>query len=56
MSHPVKEKEEEKFDKYMDLAAEVRRQFRVRTVIIPIGLGALRAVPARLSKWLKKLE
>ena len=56
MDHHVKEKEEEKIDKYMDLAAEVRRQFRVKTVIVPIVLGALGAVPAKLSKSLEKLE
>ena len=54
--HHVKEKEEDKIDKYMDLAAEVRRQFRVKTVIIPIVLGALGTVPAKLSKSLEKLE
>ena len=56
MDHHVKEKEEEKIDKYMDLAAEVRRQFRVKTVIVPIVLGALGTVPEKLSKSLKKLE
>ena len=54
--HHVKEKKEEKIHKYMDLAAEVRRQFRVKTVIIPIFLGALGTVPAKLSKSLEKLE
>ena len=33
----VKEKEEENIDKYMDLGAEVTRQFRVKTVIVPIA-------------------
>ena len=56
MDHHVKEKEEEKIDKYMDLAAEVIRQFRVKTVIVPIVLGALGTVPAKLSKSLEKLE
>ena len=55
VDHHVKEKEEEKIDKYMDLAAEVRRQFRVKTVIVPIVLGALGTVPAKLSKSLKKI-
>ena len=36
MDHHVKEKEEEKIDKYMDLASEVRREFRVKTLIVPI--------------------
>ena len=56
MDHHVKEKEEEKIDKYMDLAAEVRRQFRVKTVIVPIVLGALGTVPAKVSESLKKLK
>ena len=54
MDNHVKEKEEEKTDKFIDLAAEVRRQFRVKTVIVPIALGALGTVSAKLS--LEKLE
>ena len=54
MDHHVKEKEEEKIGKYMDLAAQFRRQFRVKTTIVPIVLGALEAVPAKLSKSLQK--
>ena len=50
MDHHVKEKEEEKIDKYMDLAAEFRRKFRVKTVIVPIVLGALETVPRKRSK------
>ena len=56
MDHHVKEKEEEKIDRYMDLAAEVRRQFREKTVIVPIVLAALGTVPVKLSKLLEKLE
>ena len=56
MDHYVKEKEEEKIGKYMDLAGEVRRQFRGKTVIAPIVLGALGTVAAKLSKLLGKLE
>ena len=56
MDHHVKEKKGEKTDKYMDLAAEVRRQFRVKTVIVPIVLGPLGTVPAKLSESLEKLE
>ena len=52
----VKEKEEEKIDRYMDSAAEVRRKFRVKTAITPIVLRALGTVPAKLSESLKKLE
>ena len=49
MDHHVKEKEEENIDKYMDLAAEVRRQFWMKTVIVPIVLGALGTVPTKLN-------
>ena len=56
MDHHVKEKEEEKIDKYMDLAAKIRRQFRVKTVIVPILLGALGTIPAKLPESLEKLE
>ena len=56
IDHHVKEKEEENIAKYMDLGAEVRRQFRVKTVIVPIAPRALATVPAKLSKSLKKLE
>ena len=47
---------EEKTDKYMDFAAEARRQFRVKTVIIPIVLGALGTIPGKLSELIKKLK
>ena len=56
MDNHVKEKEEEKINKYMDLTVEVNRQFRVKTVIAPIVLGALGTVPAKPSESLKKLE
>ena len=56
VDHHVKEKEEEKIDKYMDLVAKIRRQFRVKTVIVPILLGALGTIPAKLPESLEKLE
>ena len=56
MDHLGKENEKEKIDKYMDLPAEIRKQFRVKTVIVPIVLGALRIVPAKLSDLLGKFE
>ena len=56
VDHLVKEKEEATNGKYMDLPAEVRRQFRVKTVVVPIALRAFRTVPAKLSKSLEKLE
>ena len=47
--HYVKGKEEKKINKYMYLTADIRRNFRVKTVIVPIALGALGEVPAKLS-------
>ena len=38
------------------MAAETRRQFRVKTVIVAIVMGALGTVPAKVSESLKKLE
>ena len=40
MDHHVKEKKDEETDKYMDLAAEVRSQFRVKIAIVLIVSGA----------------
>ena len=56
MDYHIEEKEEEKTDKYMDLAAEVRRQFREKKVILPIVLRALGTVSAKLSEMLKKSD
>ena len=56
VDHHVKEKEEEKIEKYMNLPAEFRRQFKVKTVIVPIVSGALGTVPAKLSESLEKLK
>ena len=56
MDHHVKEKEKEKINKYMHLGAEVRRQFSVKTVIVPTVLGAFQTVSAKLSESLEKLE
>ena len=55
VDYHVQEKEEEKIDKYMNLAAEVGRQFKVKKVVVPIALGALETVPGKLSEWLEKL-
>ena len=55
MDHRVKIKEDTKIDIYMDLAAEVRRQYLVKTQIIPIVLGALGTIPKRLEEYLEKL-
>ena len=48
MDHNVKKNEKKKIGKYMDFAAEVGKQFRVNTVIVPIVLGALGTVLTKL--------
>ena len=50
IDHHVKEKEEGKIYKYMYLAAEIRRQFRLKIVIVLTILGALGRVPAKLPE------
>ena len=52
----VREKEEEKIDKYLDLAAKVTRQFNVNTIIVLIVLRALSTVPAKLLGSLEKFR
>ena len=56
MDHRVVDKENEKIDKYMDLATEIRRDHKVTVEIIPIIIGAMGTVPKRLTKYLKDLE
>ena len=55
MDHYVKEKDGEKINKYLDLSAEFKMQFRVESVIVLIILRALETVPAKLSESLKKV-
>ena len=57
MDYHVKRKGGGKIEKDMDLAAEVSRQFRVKTAFVPIVLGALvGTILAKLSESLEKLE
>ena len=55
MDYHVTEKEEEKIDKFIDLAGEVRRQFRVKTLIVPIVLGALGDSPSKTIRIAQKI-
>ena len=55
MDHRVKAKEDEKIEKYLDLATEVRQDHHVKVEIIPIVIGALGTIPKRLEKYLKVL-
>ena len=44
----VEEKEQEKVDKYRNLAWKLKRLWKVNTDIIPIVVGALRTIPKSL--------
>ena len=47
--------EEEKVEKYQDLATEVRKMWGVRTKVIPIELRALGTIPLRLKENLRTI-
>ena len=55
MDHRVVVKENEKIEKYLDLATEVRRDHHVKVEIIPIVVGAMGTIPKRLKTFLKCL-
>ena len=46
----MKIKENEKSDKYLDLARELRKLWKLKAMVIPIVIGALRTIPKRLGK------
>ena len=51
----VRAKEDEKVEKYQDLAREVRKIWGVRTKVIPIVIGALGTIPLRLKENLRTI-
>ena len=54
--HHVKGNEEEKINKYKYLEADIRMKFRVKTVIVPIALGALGGSPSKAIIIVEKME
>ena len=54
--HRVKLKENEKMDKYQDLARELKKLWNIRVKVIPIVDGALGTVPINLEKEMEELE
>ena len=52
----VKEKENEKVEKYRNLARELRRMWEVKTKVVPIVVGALGTVPLQLKGNLKGIR
>ena len=51
----VKNKEDDKVERYSVLAGGVRRLHHIKTKVIPIVIGALGTVPKRLPKYLEDL-
>ena len=51
----VRAKEDEKVEKYQDLAREVRKMWEVRTKVIPIVVGASGTIPLRLKENLRTI-
>ena len=51
----VKAKEDEKITKYAPLEAKIQESYRVQTESVPIVVGALGAIPARLLEFLKAI-
>ena len=52
----VREKKDEKIEKYQDLAREARGMWGVRSKLIPVVVGASRSVPLRLKDNLKVID
>ena len=51
----VAEKEDEKIDKYRDLARKVSKLWNVKVSIIPVVIGALGTVPTLLESRIKEI-
>ena len=51
----VRAKDDEKVEKYQDIAREVRKIQGVRTKVIPIVIGALGTIPLRLKENLRTI-
>ena len=54
--HTVKLKENEKRDKYLDLARELKKLWNMKMTVIPIVIDALGTVTKGLVKGLKDLK
>ena len=52
----MREKEDERVEKYQDLAREVRKMWGVRTKVIPVVVGALASIPLRWNDNLRAIE
>ena len=52
----VVQKENEKMDRYQDLAREIKKLWDTQVEVIPIIIGALGTIPTRFDGWLEKLD
>ena len=52
----IKQKEQEKIEKYQDLKGEIARLWRIREVsVIPVVVGALRCVTKEAEHYVEKI-
>ena len=51
----VRAKEDEKVEKYQDLAREIRKMWGVRANVTPIVVGALGTIPMRVKENLRTM-
>ena len=51
----VRQKETEKYEKYQDLAREIKRIWKSRTKVVPVVVGALGSVSTKLAGHLEQL-
>ena len=52
----VDERQQEKVDKYQDLAREIKRLWKVEATVISIVIGALGTIPRGLEENLRTLR
>ena len=51
----IQDKELEKIDKYQSLKIELEQLWKVKTMVIPVVVGALGAIAERLLGWLAQI-
>ncbi|KAF1377421.1 hypothetical protein PFLUV_G00200640 [Perca fluviatilis] len=52
----IKKKEHEKLEKYQGLREELEEMWKLKVTVVPVVIGALRAVTPRLGQWPSKLQ
>ena len=54
--HNLVEKRNEKMNRYADLRLEIARMWNIKTIVVPIIIGALGSIPKDIHKFLKLLD